>query len=181
MRRSFRKWQGRATERRRFSRPFWVGIKAIQESYNRYTPNAGTMETRTAICNNLKEENCLSYTPDQIFVSNGAKQCIMQAVLAVRSLGDEVIAEMTGGGVDYSIECTGNIIAMIQAFQRYEMLAVVGERKKLKESNWEEVYLERPFVKYFEKIVQEKSPTWYLSFRTIQSHNLPKFHKFLFK
>ncbi|GLJ40010.1 hypothetical protein SUGI_0818770 [Cryptomeria japonica] len=75
------------------------------------------METRTAICNNLKEENCLSYTPDQIFVSNGAKQCIMQAVLAVRSLGDEVIAEMTGGGVDYSIECTGNIIAMIQAFQ----------------------------------------------------------------
>ncbi|GLJ49920.1 hypothetical protein SUGI_1061320 [Cryptomeria japonica] len=68
-----------------------AGIKAIQEGYTRYTPNAGTMEIRTAICNKLKEENGLSYTPDQIVVSNGAKQCIMQAVLAVCSPGDEVI------------------------------------------------------------------------------------------
>ncbi|XP_059063913.1 alcohol dehydrogenase isoform X1 [Cryptomeria japonica] len=29
----------------------------------------------------------------------------------------QVIAEMTDGGVDYSIECTGNINAMIQAFE----------------------------------------------------------------
>jgi len=68
-----------------------AGIKAIQEGYTRYTPNAGTMEIRTAICHKLKEENGLSYTPDQILVSNGAKQSIMQAVLAVCSPGDEVI------------------------------------------------------------------------------------------
>lgn len=68
-----------------------AGIKAIQDGYTRYTPNAGTMEIRTAICHKLKEENGLSYTPDQILVSNGAKQCIMQAVLAVCSPGDEVI------------------------------------------------------------------------------------------
>jgi aspartate/glutamate/aspartate-prephenate aminotransferase len=36
------------------------------------------------------EENGLSYTPDQVLVSNGAKQCITQAVLAVCSPGDEV-------------------------------------------------------------------------------------------
>jgi aspartate/glutamate/aspartate-prephenate aminotransferase len=36
------------------------------------------------------EENGLSYTPDEILVSNGAKQSVMQAVVAVCSPGDEV-------------------------------------------------------------------------------------------
>ncbi|PIN17967.1 Kynurenine aminotransferase, glutamine transaminase K [Handroanthus impetiginosus] len=68
-----------------------AGINAIHEGYTRYTPNAGTLELRTAICHKLKEENGLSYTPDQILVSNGAKQSILQAVLAVCSPGDEVL------------------------------------------------------------------------------------------
>lgn len=37
------------------------------------------------------EENGLTYTPDQILVSNGAKQSVLQAVLAVCSPGDEVM------------------------------------------------------------------------------------------
>ncbi|XP_071915798.1 bifunctional aspartate aminotransferase and glutamate/aspartate-prephenate aminotransferase-like isoform X1 [Coffea arabica] len=68
-----------------------AGINAIREGYTRYTPNAGTSELRSAICCKLKEENGLSYTPDQILVSNGAKQSILQAVLAVCSPGDEVL------------------------------------------------------------------------------------------
>ncbi|XP_055833643.1 bifunctional aspartate aminotransferase and glutamate/aspartate-prephenate aminotransferase isoform X1 [Solanum dulcamara] len=68
-----------------------AGINAIREGHTRYTPNAGTMELRLAICHKLKEENGLSYTPDQIVVSNGAKQSIVQAVLAVCSPGDEVL------------------------------------------------------------------------------------------
>ncbi|KAL5992299.1 hypothetical protein ACLOJK_013215 [Asimina triloba] len=68
-----------------------AGINAIRQGYTRYTPNAGTMELRTAICHKLKEENGLDYSPNQILVSNGAKQCIAQAVLAVCSPGDEVI------------------------------------------------------------------------------------------
>ncbi|KAF8405977.1 hypothetical protein HHK36_008057 [Tetracentron sinense] len=68
-----------------------AGINAIREGYTRYTPNAGTLELRSAICHKLKEENGLTYSPDQILVSNGAKQCILQAVLAVCSPGDEVI------------------------------------------------------------------------------------------
>lgn len=36
------------------------------------------------------EENGITYTPDQILVSNGAKQSILQALLAVCSPGDEV-------------------------------------------------------------------------------------------
>lgn len=68
-----------------------AGINAIRDGYTRYTPNAGTLELRQAICHKLKEENGISYTPDQILVSNGAKQSILQAVLAVCSPEDEVI------------------------------------------------------------------------------------------
>ncbi|KAL3637391.1 hypothetical protein CASFOL_018559 [Castilleja foliolosa] len=68
-----------------------AGINAIREGHTRYTPNAGTLELRTAICHKLKEENGISYKPDQILVSNGAKQSILQAVLAVCSPGDEVL------------------------------------------------------------------------------------------
>ncbi|KAK9134335.1 hypothetical protein Syun_013665 [Stephania yunnanensis] len=68
-----------------------AGINAIREGHTRYTPNAGTMELRKAICHKLKEENGLTYTPDQVLVSNGAKQSIVQAVLAVCSPGDEVV------------------------------------------------------------------------------------------
>lgn len=68
-----------------------AGINAIREGYTRYTPNAGTLELRKAICHKLEEENGLSYTPGQILVSNGAKQCCTQAVLAVCSPGDEVL------------------------------------------------------------------------------------------
>ncbi|KAJ6798385.1 bifunctional aspartate aminotransferase and glutamate/aspartate-prephenate aminotransferase isoform X1 [Iris pallida] len=68
-----------------------AGIAAIRQGHTHYTPNAGTAELRAAICRKLQEENGLSYTPDQILVSNGAKQSIMQAVVAVCSPGDEVI------------------------------------------------------------------------------------------
>ena len=36
------------------------------------------------------DENGISYMPDQILVSNGAKQSSVQAVMAVCSPGDEV-------------------------------------------------------------------------------------------
>jgi aspartate/glutamate/aspartate-prephenate aminotransferase len=68
-----------------------AGMNAIRDGSTRYTPNAGTMELRKAICNKLQEENGLTYSPDQVLVSNGAKQCITQAVLAVCSPGDEVL------------------------------------------------------------------------------------------
>ncbi|XP_047325217.1 bifunctional aspartate aminotransferase and glutamate/aspartate-prephenate aminotransferase-like [Impatiens glandulifera] len=69
----------------------YAGINAIREGHTRYTPNAGTLELRLAICHKLKEENGISCTPDEIVVSNGAKQSSLQAVLAVCSPGDEVI------------------------------------------------------------------------------------------
>lgn len=65
--------------------------RAIVENYSRYSPVAGYPALRNAIVAKLKKENNLDYSADQIVCSNGAKQCVCNAVLAVVSPGDEVI------------------------------------------------------------------------------------------
>ena len=65
--------------------------KAIDENFSRYTPVAGYLSLRKAICNKLKKENNLEYTPDQIVVGNGAKQELANVILSLINPGDEVI------------------------------------------------------------------------------------------
>lgn len=65
--------------------------KAIDDGYTHYPPISGYMDLRQAICEKLKRENNLTYTPDQIVVSTGAKQCIANVVLCTINPGDEVI------------------------------------------------------------------------------------------
>ncbi len=68
-----------------------AAIKAINEGKTKYTPAAGTLELRKAICKKLKDENGLDYTFDQIVVSNGAKHSLVNAFQAILNPGDEVI------------------------------------------------------------------------------------------
>eukprot|EP00891_Asterochloris_glomerata_P001876 jgi/Astpho2/1876/fgenesh1_pm.00038_%23_19_t len=68
-----------------------AGIEALRRGHTHYTPNTGTAALRQAICHKLQSENQLQYSPDEVVVSNGAKQSIWQAVLATCSPGDEVI------------------------------------------------------------------------------------------
>jgi aspartate aminotransferase len=65
--------------------------KALDAGDTKYTPVAGTKALREAICRKLKRENSLDYTFDQIVVSNGAKQSIANACLALLNPGDEMI------------------------------------------------------------------------------------------
>jgi aspartate aminotransferase len=65
--------------------------KAIDDNYSHYTPVAGYLDLRQAVCDKLKRDNNLDYTPDQIVVSTGAKQSIANVVLALVDIGDEVI------------------------------------------------------------------------------------------
>ena len=65
--------------------------KAIDENYSHYTPVAGFLELREAVCTKLLRDNNLNFTPDQIVVSTGAKQSIANVVLAIVDAGDEVI------------------------------------------------------------------------------------------
>lgn len=65
--------------------------QAIDNNFSFYSPVPGFPDLRKAICEKLKTENNLSYTPDQIVCSNGAKQSICNAILAMINAGDEVI------------------------------------------------------------------------------------------
>ncbi len=67
------------------------GIEAIRSNRTRYDKAPGLMDLRQEICRKLREENGVAYTPEQIVVSNGAKQCILNACLALLNPGDEVL------------------------------------------------------------------------------------------
>lgn len=65
--------------------------KAIDDGYTFYTPVAGYPELRKAIAEKLKRDNGLTYGPENIVVSTGAKQSIANAVMCLVNPGDEVV------------------------------------------------------------------------------------------
>ncbi|MFT4736345.1 MAG: aspartate aminotransferase [Cyclobacteriaceae bacterium] len=65
---------------------------AIDEGkYFGYPPVNGYLDLREAISEKFKRDNQLTYSADQIVVSNGAKQSIANVFLALLDQGDEVI------------------------------------------------------------------------------------------
>ncbi len=66
-------------------------IKAIQDGVKSYTPVPGYAELRKAISDKFKRDNNLDYKPNQIIVSNGGKQSIINVLLSIINDGDEVI------------------------------------------------------------------------------------------
>ncbi len=86
-------------------------IEAIRsEKYFSYPPVNGYLNLREAISKKFEEENNLRYSPDQIVVSNGAKQSIANVFQALLNPGDEVIV-FTPYWVSYRamIEMAGGI------------------------------------------------------------------------
>ncbi|MBK6861356.1 MAG: pyridoxal phosphate-dependent aminotransferase [Saprospiraceae bacterium] len=68
-----------------------AAIQAIRDGYTKYTPVAGTLELRQAISKKFKKDNQLHYSPEEIIVSNGAKQCFANLCFALLEAGDEVV------------------------------------------------------------------------------------------
>ncbi len=64
---------------------------ALNQGFTKYTPVAGLQELRQAICDKLKRDNQLDYKPENIVVSNGAKQSFANICLSVLDKGDEVV------------------------------------------------------------------------------------------
>ncbi|SNS96122.1 aspartate aminotransferase [Ekhidna lutea] len=71
------------------------------ENYFAYPPVNGYLDLRKAISEKFKRDNGLDYGPDQIVVSNGAKQSIANVMMAILNPGDEVIV-LTPYWVSYS-------------------------------------------------------------------------------
>lgn len=68
-----------------------AAIQAINNNFTFYTPVAGIPELKEAVSQKFLRENGLQYNTDQIVVSTGAKNSIMNAVLSLVNPGDEVI------------------------------------------------------------------------------------------
>jgi len=65
--------------------------RAMDQGQTRYTPVAGTLQLRRQIAEKLQQDNGLSFSPDQIMVSNGAKQALYVTLCALLNPGDEVL------------------------------------------------------------------------------------------
>jgi aspartate aminotransferase len=65
--------------------------KAIDDNWSHYTPVAGYLDLREAVCHKLKRDNDLEYKPENIIVSTGAKQSLANSILALVDKDDEVI------------------------------------------------------------------------------------------
>ncbi len=77
-----------------FNTPEYIieaGRKALDMGLTKYTPASGTLQLKTAICEKLKNDNALDYTPANIVVSNGAKHSLFNTFMAILNPGDEVI------------------------------------------------------------------------------------------
>lgn len=68
-----------------------AGIDAIKAGFTRYTANAGIPELRKAVVEKFKRDNGIEFTPDQIIISNGGKQTLANALLALCEEGNEVV------------------------------------------------------------------------------------------
>lgn len=65
--------------------------EAIDQNYNSYSPVDGYADLKEAIILKFKRDNNLTYKPNQIVVSTGAKQSLANVALALINPGDEVI------------------------------------------------------------------------------------------
>ncbi len=65
--------------------------KAIDDNYSFYSPVGGYKDLLEAICAKFQRENNLTFTPNQITVSAGAKHALSNVFLSLLNAGDEVL------------------------------------------------------------------------------------------
>lgn len=68
-----------------------AGIQAIRDGITKYGPAAGLPELKNAIIDQFQKDQGLTYEPNQILVSVGAKHSLYNLFQAVIDPGDEVI------------------------------------------------------------------------------------------
>jgi aspartate aminotransferase len=92
-----------------------AAIKAINDNWSHYTPVAGFLDLREAVCTKLKRDNNLDYKPEHIVTSTGAKQSLANVMLALVEAGDEVIIP-TPFWVTYSelVKIAGGTVVQVQ-------------------------------------------------------------------
>jgi aspartate aminotransferase len=68
-----------------------AGRAAIDQNFTKYTPAAGVMELREAVCHRYREDYGVAFRPEETIVTAGAKQALYNAAMALFEQGDEVV------------------------------------------------------------------------------------------
>lgn len=68
-----------------------AGIQAIREGYTSYPPVPGYSGLRETVVQKIKRDHDLDYSADQVVISTGAKQSLVNILLSLLDQGDEVI------------------------------------------------------------------------------------------
>ena len=66
-------------------------VAAMQAGHTHYTPSGGIPELKKAICAAYKRDYNLTYSPDRVLVSNGAKHSLHNSFTVLCDPGDEVL------------------------------------------------------------------------------------------
>lgn len=115
------------------------GKKSLDENKTKYDFVPGILELRQEICKKLERENNLSYTPDQIVLSSGAKNSITNVILATTDPGDEVLLPLPYW-VSYSeiVKVTNAVPVEVKTkkennfkLTKDELLSAITDRTKL--------------------------------------------------
>jgi aspartate aminotransferase len=69
---------------------------ALDQSFTKYTANAGILELREAIAARYRDDHGVSYAADDVLVTAGGKQALFHAAMALFGPGDEVVTHVPG-------------------------------------------------------------------------------------
>lgn len=92
---------------------------AMDAGHTRYTAATGIQELKQAICDAFLRDHGVSWKPSQVTVSNGAKHCLHNVLVACCEPGDEVIIP-TPYWVSYSalVELTGAKPVLVETTEK---------------------------------------------------------------
>ncbi len=66
-------------------------VKSLAAGFTKYTPTSGIPELREAVCRKFSEDQGLSYQPENVVISCGAKHSLYNLIQVLCNPGDEVI------------------------------------------------------------------------------------------
>ena len=66
-------------------------VRQLAAGFTKYTPTSGIPELREAVCRKFKEDQGLTYAPEQVVISCGAKHSLYNLIQVLCGPGDEVL------------------------------------------------------------------------------------------
>ena len=99
-----------------------AAYEALESGYTHYTMSQGILELREAIAEKLQNENNVDATPENVIVTPGAKQAILEAVLSLVDEGDEVLIP-TPSWVSYKelIKVAGGVAKRVPTDENFKL------------------------------------------------------------